>query len=174
MFLIISCFTLLVVLYAETHLQQLDLQNNRDGHCSCQGILTCLDRCPSRFLKPVLDQSNLCDKDPFVEFSTHLKDRSLCPWIWHRNRDPMRKPEIIAEARCMCKRARGLPMAECIPMHHKIPVLRKHITYKMNNKSTFTYKTEYMKVTVGCYAAMPKTKKVGRFSHPLLEVLRQR
>ncbi|KAL1238940.1 hypothetical protein TSPI_11205 [Trichinella spiralis] len=148
MFLIISCFTLLVVLYAETHLQQLDLQNNDDGHCSCQ--------------------------DPFVEFSTHLKDRSLCPWIWHRNRDPMRKPEIIAEARCMCKRARGLPMAECLPMHHKIPVLRKHITHKMNNESTFTYKTEYMKVTVGCYAAMPKIKKVGRFSHPLLEVLRQR
>ncbi|KRZ85647.1 hypothetical protein T08_647 [Trichinella sp. T8] len=55
-----------------------------------------------------------------------INERSLCPWYWTVNYDPLRIPPSLPEARCACDRAVLPPNLsyECETVTYKLKVLR--------------------------------------------------
>lgn len=59
------------------------------------------------------------------EAKNRIQSRSLCPWEWRVNRDEEREPKLISEAVCLCRSARAIPGALCVPIRREFPVLKR-------------------------------------------------
>lgn len=111
----------------------------------------------SSVLLASLMEPEICNEHPSTDTSSDTMARALCPWEWKLNRDDNRDPKIITEARCLCRRSRGLTAADCVQIQRKIPVLKK-----INcDDGSCEYKKVYESITVGCHSVMPRTRRAA-------------
>uniref|UniRef100_A0A914UYS0 Uncharacterized protein n=1 Tax=Plectus sambesii TaxID=2011161 RepID=A0A914UYS0_9BILA len=91
-------------------LPEMELRRIVESELPLNPVLAGDDGCPARL--------NQLQGDP-------LMVRSLCPWYWRINYDPLRIPATLPEARCRCERAvTGNRLFACHPLTMRIRVGR--------------------------------------------------
>ncbi|XP_015242416.1 interleukin-17A-like [Cyprinodon tularosa] len=97
----------------------------------------------------------LCLRDYYsqlVNLPSDINTRSIAPWVYHKNEDLNRDPQILYEARCQdshsgggCNSALGL---ETIPITISMPVLKR--------SPGSSYSVELENITVACICALSR------------------
>lgn len=87
-----------------------------------------------------------------IPTSGDVNDRSLCPWYYEINEDPMRYPAVIPEARCKCEYCLEVTGKKCENVNYNIRVLKRSSEI-CDADGYYQYKEVYVSIRVGCTCA---------------------
>ncbi|VDK49231.1 unnamed protein product [Anisakis simplex] len=107
-----------------------------------------------------IKEDQICESPPETGAETSIMQRSLCPWQWRLNHDNDRKPRILAEAYCLCRKSRGSSGALCMPIKRDVAVLRRiACDHPTATRTRYQFVRAVQTITVGCHSVLPRTQR---------------
>lgn len=109
------------------------------------------DNSVTRTLTNDTDQD--CPSEPNYGLNHPTKQRSLCPWRSVNDNDPLRYPENIIVAECLCNNGCvGFPTGVCERVYYNVPVLR------LVGANLCRWKRDWYPVAIGCTCSFAPRK----------------
>lgn len=95
------------------------------------------------------------EKQMMANATATINERSICPWYYVLNKDPLRMPKMLMEARCKCHEC--LPIGVTVPskqhqcelVYTTIQVL-KRIEVCENGQDVYSFKQETIATSCAC------------------------
>ncbi|XP_004645092.1 interleukin-17C [Octodon degus] len=122
---------------------------------------------PKRPLKgpPARSQCPTLTPKQVLQADTH--ERSISPWRYRVDTDKDRYPQKLAVAECLCRgcintrTGQETPALNSVALHQSLPVLRRQPCSRHGSSTptpgAFTFRTEFIRVPVGCTCVLPRS-----------------